>query len=85
MAVINVHKKKSNQAAANTTEGKKGCQGLLNKDVTDLLEGKENRKNRKNDYKKTGFSDFTFFFSSTFILLEQGMNARDASNCPSVI
>lgn len=61
MAVINVHKV-SKQAAANTTEGNKGCHGFLDKDVTDLLEGEENRKSRKKDYNPTGFSDFTFFF-----------------------
>lgn len=84
MAVINVHKI-NKQAAASTTEGKKGCHGLLNKDVTDLLVGEENRKSGKKDYNPTGFSDFTFFFSSPFILLEHGMDARDASNCPSII
>lgn len=84
LAVINVHKI-SKQAATNTTKGKKGCYGFLNKDVTDLLKGKENRKSRKKDYNPTGFADFTFFFSSTFTPLEHGMDARDASNCPSII
>lgn len=84
MAVINVHKI-SKQTATNTSEGKKGCHELLKKDVTDLLEEKENRETRKKDYNPTGFSDFTSFFSSTFIPLEHGMDARDASNCPSII
>jgi len=83
MAVINVHKI-SKQAAANAAEGKKGYHGFLNKDMTDLLDAEENRKSRKKDCNPTGFSDFTFF-SSTFIPLEHGMDARDASNCPSII
>lgn len=29
--------------------------------------------------------DFTFLFSSTLILLAHGMDARDTSNCPSII